>query len=148
MAGDGAPVDGAEVAGGDHDDESADDHGDGAAELAAAALHAVFDGHTEVDETEDEKDATETGNTVRKKSNNVTEHNVSSLSNFHYQMEINLLTVTIDYGESQNHEAGDCHRSAPDDFMASAREPFKIDTCVYQSNHGEGRTEDPKNRGD
>ena len=73
---------------------------------------------------------------------------VSSLSDSQYKREINLLTVAIDYGESQNHEAGDCHRSTPDDFMASAREPFKIDACVYQSNHGEGRTEDPKNRGD
>ena len=70
----------AEVDGGTHDDGTADNHGDGTRELASAALHAVLDGHAEVDEAEDDEDAAEERHALREHVDCVVEHSCYFLS--------------------------------------------------------------------
>ena len=64
----------AEVDGGTHDDGTADNHGDGTGELASAALHAILDGHAEVDEAEDDENAAEERHALREHLHCVIEH--------------------------------------------------------------------------
>ena len=70
----------AEVDGGTHDDGTADNHGDGTGELAATALHAVLDGHAEVDEAEDDEHAAEERHALREHVHCVIEHSIYFLS--------------------------------------------------------------------
>lgn len=67
-------VERAEVDGGTDHDGTADNHGDGTGELAAAALHAVLDGHTEVDEAEHDEHAAEERHALSEHLNCVIEH--------------------------------------------------------------------------
>lgn len=68
----------AEENGGCDDDTAADDHGDGAGELTATALHTVFDCHTEIDETENDEDAAEKGDASGNLSHDLREHTLNS----------------------------------------------------------------------